>query len=602
MAAITTRRPSYRDNLETIDADLRAWADRLHTLVTAPLRGPALREVILIYANVASTFAYLEGSQRYLDYAHLMHWYDAFFRDRDSMTATATALEACECDAADLRELRRIWLDWLTARLSSTPAVDQRQVQLEADLRAILTEMDGHQLAFLERVGIDPSQASPSVVLADTASRIESVTTRTKLTRAWRRHLTPDISALTDVLDEAVELRRRDVRDHEGEDATILQRTFAECAVSEADVDRFLREFLVRSLKSQSELETQIRAATGCEERPMDHFGRYLRLRMGPVEPLALSFQACLEYLFTIARQVLGVTIVPASAHPDHALTFVVGRQGELELGTIDFDLMRGGASAGQPAGGQAPNHRVGAAGHAVHGATAHVLCPLLPAGGGEAKVTFSAAHSIFHEFGHAMTHVLLRGRRPGASGVEYLPLERLECASTWWEKWLYHPDFASILPPGADSEEALARARQARTLQTWNTTLQCALVAAMDFDVHRRPNGGYRESYERLSEEFSIGDQCAFADLPGYITHLTFQAIPGANFFYLWGAARSAEVFVPFRRVKVEHLAAHTSLTDEPARSWLDPALPSVTPAVDSYFTFLADVLDGGPLAVATR
>jgi oligopeptidase A len=225
------------------------------------------------------------------------------------------------------------------------------------------------------------------------------------------------------------------------------------------------------------------------------------------------------------------------------------------------------------------------------------VLCPLRP--GDDGHVTFAAAQAIFHEFGHALTHVLLPRRMPSASGVKHLPLDRLECASTWWERWVYHPDFAAALVPAGDAHEALARSRQLRALETLSTTLQCAVAAAVDLEVHGRSAGGHRAAYERLSEEFSLGDHCAFGDLPGFFTHLTWQAAPGAGFLYFWGAAGSAEVFRPYQSVRVADLPAE-GLPHELTGLWLDPALPSPRPPVESYFAFLRDVVDAGPMEVA--
>jgi oligopeptidase A len=602
MVTITTRRPTYRDNLASVEADLATTAARLRTLVTpisglsaAPLTEEALREVILLYANAAYTFAYLEGSQRFADYQHLLRWYDAFFRNRELADATEKALAlAGPFAAAEMEELRLTWLAWFADCRQASVQAQGRQTELEAAMRDVLRRMDTHQLAFLQRLGIDTSRASPSVALAETASRIESPVTRTKLTTAWRRHVASDVTALTDLLDEAVEARRHDVRNGAGEHTSVLDRTFARCSVPPAEAASFLQAFLARALETQHELESAVRAATGCDAHPMDHFGRYLRVRMGDARLVTLRLEACLDLLFTIASRVLGVTVAPSKKHAAHALTFRVARRDE-ELGTIDFDLLSPGATAVRPSPGPAfSSDRTLEPAQAK----AHVLCPLHPVSGGGHRITLAAAQTIFHEFGHALTHILLRRRLPSASGIGHLPLERLECASTWWERWTYHPDFVGVLDPAGGTEEDLASNRQLRTLETWSTTLQCTVAAAVDFDVHARQEGGHRTSYERLSRELSLGDHCTFADLPGYLTHLTWQAAPGAGFLYLWGAASSAEVFGPYRRVRVEDLPA-TGMPNEPAHLWLDSTLSSPRPSVEAYFASLRDVLDAGPAEV---
>jgi oligopeptidase A len=451
-------------------------------------------------------------------------------------------------------------------------------------MRGVLRQLDAGQLAFVQRLGADTSRAGPAVLLAETASRVANAATRTKLTEAWRRHVAADLDALTDVHDEALAVRRADA--HAAGWSSVRARTFAACSVSEQEADAFLREFLVQALESQRELESAIRAATGAETDPMDHFGRYVRLNTGVARPPTFRLDAVIDLLCTIARRVLGVTVVPTAAHPAaHALTLHVSRAGT-DLGTIDIDLLHPGDPDG-PAG-PAPG--------ATTMAKARVLCVLLP--GDDLRVTFGVAQTVCHEFGHALTHVLLNRRLPSASGVDHLPLERLECASTWWERWVYHPDFAAALDPAGDAAEALARARRLRALETWSTTLQCTVAAAVDMDVHSRADGGHREAYARLDQEFGLADHCTFADLPGFLVHLTWQTAPGAGFLYAWGAAASAAAFEPYRRVRIADLPA-AGLPDDPARLWLDVSGPSPRPPVEAYFAFLQDVLDIGSLEV---
>lgn len=578
MTTVTTRRPVYRANLPAIEADLTAAFARLRELVAAPSTEAAVREIALLHANVAETFAHLEGSQRFVDYQHLTGLHDAFFGDDEQLAATEAALAAAGPFAdPDTEDLRRTWHAWF-GRQRASGAARQRQTDLEAGMRGVLRQLDADQVAFVQRLGADPSRAQPAVLLAETASKVANPATRTKLTTAWRRHVAPALNALTDVHDEALAMRRADARADGW--PSVRARTFSGSSVSEQEAGAFLREFLVQALESQRELEAAIRAATGAGTDPMDHLARYVRLTTGTARPPIFRLDAVLDLLCTIARLVVGVTVVPAEEHPAHALTLHVSREGT-ELGTIDVDLIR----PGDPDG---PADRVPVAA-ATAMAKAHVLCQLLPGDG--RRVSFAVAQTVCHEFGHALTHVLLNRRLPSASGVDHLPLERLECGSTWWERWAYHPDFAAALD-SAGNTEALAQARRLRALEISSTTLQTTVAAAVDFDVHGRADGGHREAYARLDEEFGLADHCTFADLPGFLVHLTWQAAPGAGFLYAWGAAASAAAFAPYQRIRIADLPGD-GLPDEPAGLWLDVSGPSPRPPAAAYFEFLRDVLD---------
>src|SRR5439155_11196166 len=57
----------------------------------------------------------------------------------------------------------------------------------------------------------------------------------------------------------------------------------------------------------------------------------------------------------------------------------------------------------------------------------AHIACRYRQAGKGRPALSFKSAGTLFHEFGHALTHVLVRRRIPSLAGLDYLPLERLD-------------------------------------------------------------------------------------------------------------------------------------------------------------------------------
>ncbi|ANY05785.1 M3 family metallopeptidase [Pseudonocardia sp. HH130630-07] len=610
MTRITTRRPNYRDNLPTIAADLAAGLRRLHLLLgqsdASPGRGgrelgvDALHEIVLLYSNASTTFTYLEGNQRYDDYAHLLDWHAAYFHDQD-LTAAAEKVFATAgpFTGREDEELRLRWLAWLAEQRQASEQIRQRHARTAMEMRAVLKRMDARNVEFLKRLSITSGSTGPSVALAQAASRLGDSRTRTKLITAWRRHAEPGAAELTRVLDEAVNVRRATVSVEQDEDSTVLAQTFQECSVGPEEARCFLREFVIQARDQQSELESVIRSATGCTQRPMDHFGRFLRMRVPRGGVPTFRLEACLELLSTLALRVMGVQLTAVPEQPAHAFVFIVDRGGE-ELGSIDFDLLRPGSLSSHP---PIDSMTAGSGNLAPIGAKAHVLCRVHPESGSDIgtsgnRVSFTAAEEIFHEFGHALSHLLPSHRLPSESGIGHLPLERLECASTWWERWLYHPDADDVLCPEGETLQSPALARQVRALETWSTTLQCAVAAAVDMEVHASSTDGHREAYERLSRELSLGDHCAFGDLPGYFTHLTWQAAPGAGFLYLWGAASSAKVFQRYQQVRLNDLPL-PGPPDELSGLWLAPALRSPRPEIDPYFTFLRTAVANGPMDV---
>jgi oligopeptidase A len=155
-----------------------------------------------------------------------------------------------------------------------------------------------------------------------------------------------------------------------------------------------------------------------------------------------------------------------------------------------------------------------------------------------------------------------------------------------WFEKWVYHPDLAEHLTLRTGEVEGLALAQRVKMLEYRRTHVDRAVTAALDFEVHRRRTGGLRESFAELDERFAISRCCTLGDFPLYFTWPMFQANPGANFAYLWGAADSAARFEPFLAKRIEQ-APPPAQTRALFASCFDYDEPSAVPDSGAVFRF---------------
>lgn len=195
---------------------------------------------------------------------------------------------------------------------------------------------------------------------------------------------------------------------------------------------------------------------------------------------------------------------------------------------------------------------------------------------GPEGRISFQNAYTLLHEIGHAVNHLLIRGRVPFGAGLEYLPLERRECLSMWFEKWALHPEFAGAVAPRTAAAVA-ARARLKR-VEHRRTQLERTVAARLDFDLHRRPDGGLRAAYERLDERFGIGPLCGLSDVAASFTWPRYVTRPGAAVIYLIGGAHSC----------AGHAPSSAPARPEAFGSCLDPTATFVMPdpaAAPAYY-----------------
>lgn len=378
-----------------------------------------------------------------------------------------------------------------------------------------------------------------------------------------------------DLFDRVVEVRRERARRRGF--ATPLLETLSRCTISAADVESFVATTLTQAVVDHERLEAEIQAATGCPDEPMNHFAYYLRgLTTGASLPAA-SLAGCLHVFGTVAERIFGVTVDCVGTGPA-ALALAV-RAGGWLAGTVRIDLLG-------PEPGQGDTvHSGPAADGGLPPPIGRALCRY-QLHEGERMLTFDSAHSLFHEFGHALGHVLVRSRRPGPSGLEYLPVERLEDLSLWFEKWVYHADFAARVAPSAELDRGLRLCQRVKMLEFLGTQLQRAVVAALDFDVHRRDSGGFRESFQRLDDAFGISRYCDLGEILWTFAWPMYRSNPGLGVVYPWGGAFGAERFLPFLDMRLAGLPAPETFTAT-FRSCLDPDLPSVRPDTEAVSRF---------------
>jgi oligopeptidase A len=353
----------------------------------------------------------------------------------------------------------------------------------------------------------------------------------------------------------------------------VAAQTLARCRIPEADIAAFVTRNLETALAAHAEMESEITAVTGATTRPMDHFGFAMRTVFGAERAPTFLLEECLDFLFAVTRAVFGLTLTrQPSEHPD-----VIGvgvRDTDDEIGQILFDLWDTGRKT------PGPNHTLGLRNRTdwsglVQRPVAYVSCRFRTDPRGTGRITFQNVHGMFHEFGHALNHLLLRTAVPFRSGLECLPPERLECLSMWFEKWAYHPEFAHRLTLGPAGEEDWARCVRIKMIEQRAGLLEQAITAALDLEVHRRDEGGLKDAFDRLDRQYGLTRHYRLADVAPYFTWPMYVANPGANFSYLWGAADSAEKFAAFRPLSLDDITERPDLrrlfapcfdVDEPA------------------------------------
>jgi oligopeptidase A len=571
-----------RQSISSIEDSLDGMLIRLRAILDGPsLDEGTLVEIMSIYNNVAYVFLYLEAIDDEASYRRLLPKRALFHEDFALDARLLELTTQLRCADPEVEEARLELIDQLRIGQSYDPAPLERINELLLEAKATLDEVREEQSGLLERLGVNRPDANPSAVFYKLMGQTRSAATRQKLARAWEKVRDAHLDELVGAIDEMIAVRWADSAAAGW--PSVLARSLERSRLTGAEIEPFLHAYIQQALRSHARLEAEIARATGVSERPMDHFAFAMRSVFGKSATPWFSLDECLKYIFAVTRSVFGLTLRRVEDSYADVLSYDV-RDRDREVGQIKFDLWNRDRKI-------AGNHTRGIRNRTdwsglTQRPVAYVACRFQTDPQGANRITFQNVHSLFHEFGHAVNHLLIRKRLSYQSGLEYLPPERLECLSMWFEKWVYHPEFTRHMSLPVEDMDALARCCRIKMTEYRRTYVERAVTAALDHDVHSRRPGGLASAYARLDERLGIARFTAFGDFPAYFTWPMYVAKPGANFCYLWGSADSCQKFAPFQDLSLAEISSRPDLRNLFVPSFEFDVL-SKTPDPSAVFAF---------------
>ncbi len=267
-----------------------------------------------------------------------------------------------------------------------------------------------------------------------------------------------------------------------------------------------------------------------------------------------------LKGLFGCARQLFGVGAKasappkPASMWIDDARFFEMGGKGGgfLYLDPYSRQSKRGGAWMAD------------AVSRAVFDGkrqlpAAHIVCNFgRPASGQKALLNWDEAVTLFHEFGHALHHLLTEVDDYDASGINGVEWDAVELPSQFMENFIWHwpllkkmtaHDKTGKAMPKALYDKALA----ARRFQSGMMLMRQLEFALFDWFLHE----GGRTAKTALAEARGIAQILPAPDynrFPCAFGHIFGGGYAAGYYSYLWAESLAADAFAAFAEVKNEN------------------------------------------------
>ncbi len=527
-------------------ARVEGLVERLAALVTrGPAGDAAWPELAVAHLDLAHLAVHLEGNDRHLGTGAVADRARAAITDPGHSRRAASALG--QTRSADDRWSLAPWAAEMSRVGAGRDVVLRAEVAAAtAEIAGVLAAIDDDRRALVERVLGRAVPGHPAAAVARALAAVADPGVRGKVAAAWRRlghRREPDLVA---AVDRAVAARRRHAA-QEGHGSVVAQ-TMARCGVDASAVEAFLVENLDRARNRRRAVTRLLCEMTGATEAPLLHLARAATAVRGDAPAPRLPLEGCVVAAAAVARRVFGVDLESARTSAGGPLVLSVrGPAGA--VGNIQVDVVTSGRRA----------HRSVEDGDVIAesatGRTAHVLA-LVEVDDRGPVLGFDVARSLFHEFGHALDHVLLRDPWPTQTGLDALPLEQFEEMSTWWELLAFHPDLGRVVGLDPELDDGLDRARRVRVLEAASQDLARAWVALLDLRLHRSDGASVADVQADLVAGRGDSDPPDLATVAGYLVAMVFRQHPGAGFLYPWAAARAAELAGDLVGTRWEELA----------------------------------------------
>jgi oligopeptidase A len=281
-----------------------------------------------------------------------------------------------------------------------------------------------------------------------------------------------------------------------------------------------------------------------------------------------------LDGLFALAKRLFGMEVTPADGeapvwHPDVRFFKVRSLDGE-DVAAFYLDPYsrpaekRGGAWMNEVYG---RSRLFASAGRSSRLPVAYLICNgSLPVDGTPSLMTFREIETLFHEFGHALQHMLTRIDLGLASGIRNVEWDAVELPSQFMENWCYHRDTLVGLSEHQETgkplpDDLFEKIRAARTFQAGLQTLRQLNFGFLDLELHHRfAPGGAETPFDvqrRVAARATVLPPIPEDRFLCGFSHI-FQGGYAAGYYsYKWAEVLSADAFAAFEEAGLEREAA---------------------------------------------
>lgn len=176
----------------------------------------------------------------------------------------------------------------------------------------------------------------------------------------------------------------------------------------------------------------------------------------------------------------------------------------------------------------------------------------------GRALMRFSEVETLFHEFGHALQHMLTTVDDAGASGLNLIDWDAVEVASQFMENWCVDAHsvkrFARHVDTYADiPDDLIARVRAAKNYRAASASMRQLAFAKTDLALHVSPPADPNALKDSVFADFIPGAVVPEDRFLDSFTHVFSGGYAAGYYGYKWSEVMSADAFGAFEEAGLD-------------------------------------------------
>jgi oligopeptidase A len=281
-----------------------------------------------------------------------------------------------------------------------------------------------------------------------------------------------------------------------------------------------------------------------------------------------------LQGLFAVAERLYGIRIREADAplwHAD-ARYYAIDTADGTPVGGFYTDLYARGQKRGGAWMGECRGRKRLAGG--IERPVAHLVCNFTPPAPGQpAQLTHTEVTTLFHEFGHALHHLLTRIDYPSLAGINGVPWDAVELPSQFMEQYAWRPEVlplisAHVVTGESLPEEQLHRLLGSRSFHAGMHAVRQLEFALFDFRLHAEfdPAQGPRtqEIIAAVRAAVAVVRAPAFNRFAHSFQHVFAGGYAAGYYSYKWAEVLAADAFAAFEEEGVFDAAVAQRFLDQ--------------------------------------